>query len=96
VLRTPVHCVLIAMCACKILIVDILISAFDGVWGMCGEISYNVLIPLFMVLWVPIFVMLCHRAMPMLWHAYMFLGLRHMGYVSPFSFLIGGFHFFFQ
>jgi hypothetical protein len=37
-----------------------------------------------MVLWVPIFVTLCMRAMMMLWNAFMFLGLRHVG-VSPLS-----------
>jgi hypothetical protein len=49
-----------------------------------------------MVLWVLIFAMLCKRAMLMLWHAFLFLGLRHVGFFPPFSFLLGGFHFFFR
>jgi hypothetical protein len=44
-------------------------------WGMCGESSYSVFLLLFMVLWVPISAMLCRRAVLMLWHAFMFLGL---------------------
>jgi hypothetical protein len=57
--------------------------------GMCGESSSNVFL-LFMVLWVPIFVMLCRRAVLTLWHA--FLGLRFPPF---FFFLLGGLCFFF-
>jgi hypothetical protein len=49
---------------------------------------------LVMVLWVLIFAKLCKRAVLMLWHAFLFLGLRPMGFSPPFSFLLGGYHFF--
>jgi hypothetical protein len=42
---------------------------------------------LFMVLWVPISATLCKRAMLMLWHAFMLLGLR---FLPLFFFLLGG------
>jgi hypothetical protein len=48
---------------------------FDSFWGMCGKNSCNVFLQLFIVLWVPIFAMRCRRAMPILWHVSMFLGL---------------------
>jgi hypothetical protein len=51
--------------------------------GMCGEKSCNVLMMLFMVLWVPIFATLCRRAVLMLWHAFLFVGLR---FFPPFYF----------
>jgi hypothetical protein len=44
--------------------------------GMCGENSCNVFLLLFMVLWVPISATLPRRAVLMLWHAFLFLGLR--------------------
>jgi hypothetical protein len=37
-----------------------------------------------MVLWVAISAMLCKRAVPMLWHAFMFFGLWHVGVFPPF------------
>jgi hypothetical protein len=43
--------------------------------GMCGENSCNVCMLLFKVLWVPISATLCMRAVLMLWHAFLFLGL---------------------
>jgi hypothetical protein len=43
---------------------------------MCGENPCNVFLLLFMILWVPISATLCMRAMLMLWHAFLFLGLR--------------------
>jgi hypothetical protein len=43
---------------------------------MCGESSCNVFMMLFMVLWAPISAMPCRKAVLMLWHAFMFLGLR--------------------
>jgi hypothetical protein len=49
---------------------------FRSFWGMCGDSSCNVFLLLFMVLWVPISAMLCRRAVLMLWHAFLFLGLR--------------------
>jgi hypothetical protein len=45
---------------------------------------------------VPIFVMLCRRAVPKVWHASLFLGLRHVAVfllISPF--MLGCFHCFF-
>jgi hypothetical protein len=54
---------------------------------MCGENSCNVFLLFFMVLWVPIFVPLCKRAMWMMWHAFMFLG-----FFSPLCFVLGGPH----
>jgi hypothetical protein len=50
---------------------------------------------LFMVLWVPIFAMLCRREVPMLWHASLFLGLMPFGFIPHFSLLICGFRPFF-
>jgi hypothetical protein len=60
---------------------------FDVLLGRCGENSCNVFVLLFMVLWVPISATLCMRAMLMLWHAFMFLGLR---FPPLFFFLLGG------
>jgi hypothetical protein len=65
--RSPIHvleCVYIVM------------AESDNDVRMCGESSCNVFLLLFMVLWVPISAMLCKRAVLMLWHAFMFLGLR--------------------
>jgi hypothetical protein len=64
---------------------------FDIFGGMCGENSCNVSLLLFMKLWFPIFATLCRRAVLMLWHAVMFLGLRLVGFFPPFSFSLGGF-----
>jgi hypothetical protein len=58
VLQTLVLCALIAMSACIISLVDLLMFVdppFDVFGGMCGEILCNVFLPLFMVLGVPIF-----------------------------------------
>jgi hypothetical protein len=44
--------------------------------GMYGENSCNVFMLLFMVLWFPVSVSLCMRVVLMLWHAFLFLGLR--------------------
>jgi hypothetical protein len=43
---------------------------------MCGESSCNVFLLLFMALWVPFSAMLYRRALLMLWHAFLFLGLN--------------------
>jgi hypothetical protein len=51
--------------------------------GMCDESSFKVFMLLFMILWFPISVMLCMRAVLMLWHAFLFLGLR---FSPPFFF----------
>jgi hypothetical protein len=66
--------------------------AFRRFGGMCGENSCNVFLPLFMVHVVPISAMLCRGAVLMLWHAFLFLGLRVF---SPFFLLIGGLRCFF-
>jgi hypothetical protein len=61
---------------------------------MCDVKSCNVFLLLFMVLWVPISTTLFKRAvLTLLWHAFMFLGLR---FFPLFFFLLGGFHFFFS
>jgi hypothetical protein len=58
---------------------------FDVFWRMCGENSYNVLmLLLFILVWIPISATLCMRAVLMLWHAFMFLGLRHVGFFPSF------------
>jgi hypothetical protein len=51
----------------------------------------NVFLPLFMVLWVHIFAMLCRRAVLMLWHAFMFLGLSPVGLFPLFQPLLAWF-----
>jgi hypothetical protein len=60
--------------------------------GMCGENSCNVFLRLFMALWVPTSATLCRRAILMLWHAFMFLGLR---FFPLFFSLFGGLRCFF-
>jgi hypothetical protein len=63
---------------------------------MCGENSRNVFLLLFMVLWVPIFATLCMRAIVlMLWHAFLFLGLRLVGVFLLSLILLVGFHYLF-
>jgi hypothetical protein len=54
---------------------------FGVFYWMCGENSCNGSL-FFMVLWVPIFAALCWRAVLMLWHAFLFLGLRSVGFFS--------------
>jgi hypothetical protein len=56
--------------------------SLDVFEGMCGENSCEVFILPFMVLWASIFATLCMRAMLMLWHAFMLLGLRPVGFSS--------------
>jgi hypothetical protein len=82
--RTLVHCVVTCMSACNISFVDILLFPFDGFWGMCVENPCNVFLPLLMVLWDLIFAMLCKRAVLMLWHAFLSLELRPVGFLFPF------------
>jgi hypothetical protein len=67
--------------------VHILILLFGVFGGMCGVSLCNVFLLLFMVLWGPISAMLCRRAVLMLWHAFLFLGLM---FFSRFFFLLGG------
>jgi hypothetical protein len=59
---------------------------------MCDVNSCNVFLLLFMALLVPISARLFRRAVLMLWHAIMFLGLR---FFPLFFFLLGGLHCFF-
>jgi hypothetical protein len=59
---------------------------------MCDVHSCNVFLLLFMALWVLISATLLRRAVPTLWHAIMFPGLR---FFSLFFFLLGGLHCFF-
>jgi hypothetical protein len=77
VLQTLVHCVMEVVSAYMISFVDLLLFPFDDFWEMCGESSCNVFLLLFVVLWVPIFATLCRRAVLMVWHAFLFLGLRY-------------------
>jgi hypothetical protein len=49
---------------------------FGVFWGMCDVNSCNVFLLLFMALWIPISATLFRRAMPTLWHAFLFLGLQ--------------------
>jgi hypothetical protein len=80
-MQTLAHCGVIAMSACQIPFVDILMFPFDVFWRMCGENSCNVFILLFIVLWViHIFATLCRRVVVlMLWHAFLLLGLLRSG-----------------
>jgi hypothetical protein len=66
---------------------------FGVLGGMCGDNSCNVCLLLFMVLWVPISATLCRRAVLMLWHAFLFLGLRF--FPVFFFYLFGGLRCFF-
>jgi len=43
---------------------------------MCGDNLCNVVLLLFVIFWVPISATLGKRAVLMLWHAFLFLGLR--------------------
>jgi hypothetical protein len=43
---------------------------------MCDVNSCNVFLLLFMALWTPMSATLFRRAVLMLWHAFLFLGLR--------------------
>jgi hypothetical protein len=59
---------------------------------MCDENSCDVFLLLFMALWAPISATLCRRAVPMRWHAFLFLGLR---FFPLFFFLLDGIHCYF-
>jgi hypothetical protein len=80
------------MSVCNILFVDLLLFRFGASWGMCDENSCNVFLLLFMALWVLISATLFRGAVRVLWHAFLFLGLR---FFPPFFFLLGGLHCFF-
>jgi hypothetical protein len=87
VMLTLVLCAMVVMSVCNISFVELLPFLFGVFWRMCGESSCNVFLLLFMVLWVPISAMPCKRAVFMLWHALVFLGLR---FFPLFFFLLGG------
>jgi hypothetical protein len=61
---------------------------------MCDVNSCNVFLPLFMAMWVLISATLFMRAVLVLWHAFLFLGLRFFFSLLS-SFLLGGLHCFF-
>jgi uncharacterized membrane protein len=83
------------MTACNVSFVDLLFFPFDGFWGMCDDISCNVFLLFFILLEALIFAMTRRKAVMMMWYAFLFLGLRHVGrFLSFFPFLLGGFHFF--
>jgi hypothetical protein len=83
VLRILAHCVVTIMSACTTSFVDLLMLPFDVFRGICGENLGNVFLLFFMVLWVPNFATLWRKTMLMLWHAFLLLGLRPVGF-SPF------------
>jgi hypothetical protein len=89
---TVAPCAMTVMSVCIILFVDQLQFRFGVFWGMCDVNSCNVFVLLFVALEVPISATLFRRAVLMLWHAYLFLGLR---FIPLFFFLLGGFHCFF-
>jgi hypothetical protein len=64
---------------------------FGVFWGMCDVNSCKVFLLLFMAFWALISATLFRRAVLVLWHAFLFLGLRF----SSFFFLLGGLHCFF-
>jgi hypothetical protein len=90
--RTNTNVPRIGMSVCNISFVELLMFLFGVVWGMCGESLCNVFLLVFMVLWVPVSAMLCMRAVLMLWHAFLLLGLR---FFPLFFFLLGGLSCFF-
>jgi hypothetical protein len=92
VVLTLFLCALTIMFVCNISFVELLMFLL-GVFGeMCGGSSCDVFMLLFMVLWVPISAMHCRRAVLMLWHAFLFLGLK---FFPLFFFLLGGLCYFF-
>jgi hypothetical protein len=64
------------MSVCNILFVDLLLFRFGVSWGMCDVNSCNVFLLIFMALWVLISATLFRRSVLVLWHAFLFLGLR--------------------
>jgi hypothetical protein len=80
------------MSVCSILFVDLLLFRFGVFGGMCDVHSCNVFLLLFVALMAPISATLFRRAVPTLWLAFLFLGLR---FFPLFFFLLGGLHCFF-
>jgi hypothetical protein len=70
----------------------LLLFAFLG-GGMCDVNSCNVFLLLFMALWVPVSATFFRRAVPTLWHAFLFPGLWFLPLI--FFFLLSGLHCFF-
>jgi hypothetical protein len=89
---TLVPCALTIMSVCSILFVDLLMFRFGVFGGMCDGNSCNVFLLLIMALWVPISATLSKRAVLVLWHAFLFFGLR---FFPIFFFLLGGLNCFF-
>jgi hypothetical protein len=89
VLLTFVLGAVTVMSVCNISFVELRQFLFGVFWGMCGGNSCIVFLLLFLVHWVFVSATLCRRAMLMLWHAFMFLGLR---FIPLFFFLLGGLH----
>jgi hypothetical protein len=71
-----VPCCIPVLSVRSVLFVDLLLFRFGVLGGMCDVNSRNVFLLLFMALWVPNSATLFRRAVPMLWHAFLFLGLR--------------------
>jgi hypothetical protein len=76
----------------RFLFVDLLMFLFGVLGGMCAVNSCNVFLLLVMALRVPISTTLFRRAVLVLWHAFLFLGLR---FVPLFFLLLGSLHCFF-
>jgi hypothetical protein len=89
---TLVPCVMTVMSVCNILFAGLLLFRFGVSWGIRDVNSCNVFLLLFMALWVPISTTLFRRAVLMLWHAFLFLGLR---FLPLFFFLLGSLYCFF-
>jgi hypothetical protein len=92
VLPTLAPCAMTVMSVCIILFVDLLLFIFGVLGGMCDVNLCNVFLLLFMALWVPISSTLFRRAVLMLWHAFLFLGLW---FFPLFFFLLCGLRCFF-
>jgi hypothetical protein len=73
-------------------IVIVLNNRYIVLGGICGDSSCNVFLLLFMVPWVPISVTLCMKAVLVLWHAFLFIGLRFFPLIL--FFLLGGLRYF--
>jgi hypothetical protein len=93
VLHALVLCALMIMSVYSIAFVELLMFLLSVLGGLCDEHLCNVFLLLFMVLWIPVSETLCKRALVlMLWHAFLFLGLR---FFLLFCFLLSGRRYFF-
>jgi hypothetical protein len=70
----------LVLCDMSVCIISLHRSTYVPFRRLSGDVRREFLqrlyAALFMVLWVHIFAMLCMRAVLMLWHAFLFLGLR--------------------